>query len=286
MPAEDKKPSMQLTPTGARSSGKPANRAAQSPTRQLVPSSRMQRTTPSSAQSSARSVSQRAVNSANPSKRELPRLNSSSTNQTTDSGRRLRNADRLAADGKKEAGVSDWRSDDAVQVWYKNVQLRNSNAKAKAIRQASMDANWILQRRAKQMKEIRERAKAEQAELDAAARLAMANGASLLGGGSAAAPKQMSTPTTKSAGGTQANKSNESEEPKPQLTTNYFIPPTLAWQAPPVLPDRSKNHTKDVAIWVGPGLFVQKTVAVKHSDGIIPIKHEQAKHPTQKLAYG
>eukprot|EP00976_Prorocentrum_cordatum_P111230 1195331-Prorocentrum_minimum.AAC.6 len=57
--------------------------------------------------------------------------------------------------------ASNWRTDEAMTSWYKSVQSRKKNEKVKTYKQAMKDAQWIIDRRARQMKEIRDRQKAE-----------------------------------------------------------------------------------------------------------------------------
>mmetsp|Transcript_8702 Transcript_8702/g.18043 ORF Transcript_8702/g.18043 Transcript_8702/m.18043 type:complete len:236 (+) Transcript_8702:278-985(+) len=60
--------------------------------------------------------------------------------------------------------ANEWKKDVQMSEWYRLVQKRKTDAAKKKIRQASQEANWILERRETQMKNLRDRQKAEETE--------------------------------------------------------------------------------------------------------------------------
>jgi len=140
-----------------------------------------------------------------------------------------------------------------MNTWYKSVQSRKKNEKVKTYKQAMKDAQWIIDRRARQMKEIRDRQKAEEAEAARNAYNASSN---------------MMKQAAQSSGGRMSGKREESKDsepsPKMQLHTNNWLPTghtqhMLEWQdVPAVVADRGR--TKDETVWIKPGVFVVKNV--------------------------
>lgn len=135
-------------------------------------------------------------------------------------------------------GVGDWKRDPMLRSWYHGVTSRKSVARTKAIRTANKDANWVLQRREVQMKAIRERQRAELIQADIARQQA-----------------------------TQPKRSRQVMGAKPQTDDGVMVhDDVLEWQE--LEPDGAPHvgdKTKDMAIWVRPGLFVSKAVGVPHS---------------------
>lgn len=153
--------------------------------------------------------------------------------------------------------ISEWRNDEGLTEWYKNVQNRKKSEKQKSYKQAMKDANWILERRARQMKEIRERQKAEEAEAvrrdQAEFALSMTQGTDKKGakgeGGAVAKP---SAKAIAFAAAQQRQQQGLGYEHK-QLQ--------LEWQSVgPIVP--SRTNTKDITVWIKPGVFVVKNVLV------------------------
>ncbi|KAK3271185.1 hypothetical protein CYMTET_20451 [Cymbomonas tetramitiformis] len=136
-------------------------------------------------------------------------------------------------------GVGDWKRDPMLRSWYHGVTSRKSVARTKAIRTANKDANWVLQRREVQMKAIRERQRAELIQADIARQQA-----------------------------TQPKRSRQVMGAKPQTDDGVMVhDDVLEWQEfePGDTPPHVGDKTKDMAIWVRPGLFVSKAVGVPHS---------------------
>lgn len=151
--------------------------------------------------------------------------------------------------------ISEWRNDENLAEWYKNVQSRKKAEKQRSYKQAMKDANWVLERRARQMKEIRDRQKAEEAE---ATRMAMeeyqASQSKQFGDTSAKGAKGESAP------GTSRGAAN-SKALQMQMQASHGFRPQLEWQA--VSPQKSNlKRTKDVTVWIKPGQFIVKNVLV------------------------
>lgn len=155
--------------------------------------------------------------------------------------------------------AANWRTDENMTNWYKSVQSRKKNAQVKTYKQAMKDAQWIIDRRAKQMKEIRDRQKSEEAE---AARNAYNASAAV-----AALKHSNRNPNAMGIGSTALEDKKEDVGAPKMLKMNDWAPPTghtqhmLEWQeVPPTASDH--NRTKDVTVWIKPGVFVVKKVMV------------------------
>ncbi|KAK3252455.1 hypothetical protein CYMTET_38244 [Cymbomonas tetramitiformis] len=198
------------------------------------------------------------------------------------------------AKGKSCVLVDEWKSDPMLNTWLKDVQRRKIDEKAKRVRQAHKDANWIIARRQKQMKDIRERQKAEQREMEqrekeervlreqeareAAAQNEARNLVAAASGGiakfrAAAACVAKLVHLAKLTGvaisfgkvpkAQHEEWSHHSADVRVESLPRNNGP--LMWKVPqqrPV-PYSRQNKERDVAIWVKPGLFCTKKIAVK-----------------------
>lgn len=79
------------------------------------------------------------------------------------------------ASSGQPAGVSDWRKDDRLQSWHDAIIKRKQKEKIRAIRRADKDADWIMERRKLQMKQIRKLRKDDEKEEAQKQRLASEN---------------------------------------------------------------------------------------------------------------
>mmetsp|Transcript_42241 Transcript_42241/g.51277 ORF Transcript_42241/g.51277 Transcript_42241/m.51277 type:complete len:254 (+) Transcript_42241:337-1098(+) len=176
---------------------------------------------------------------------ELPAMRTKSNPEDLSAGLLMQQQDSLSKSSKTlNVTVSDWKNDEGLQTWYKDICQRKKEAKAKQLRQANKDAQWILDRREKQMKEIQKIQKAEQ-EAEAKSRR-MQNYNAL---------NKFQAPTL-------GNKEEQSETPAVKSISfegSHHNHETLQWQEIPE-PARHKKVAKDVAVWVKPGVFVTKNL--------------------------
>eukprot|EP00238_Polyblepharides_amylifera_P003203 CAMPEP_0196593718 /NCGR_PEP_ID=MMETSP1081-20130531/76364_1 /TAXON_ID=36882 /ORGANISM="Pyramimonas amylifera, Strain CCMP720" /LENGTH=187 /DNA_ID=CAMNT_0041917779 /DNA_START=261 /DNA_END=821 /DNA_ORIENTATION=+ len=134
--------------------------------------------------------------------------------------------------------VSEWRRDKGLSLWYAGVQNRKKSASVKLYKQAVKDAQWILERRARQMKEIRERQKAEDVEAARVAHQQMNQGGNQRGNVKAGEK------------GKEGAMPQRGEGPH----NNFMIPSSghsqsLNWQEINEVASPSRDRTKDVTVW-------------------------------------
>mmetsp|Transcript_10515 Transcript_10515/g.19977 ORF Transcript_10515/g.19977 Transcript_10515/m.19977 type:complete len:269 (-) Transcript_10515:248-1054(-) len=177
---------------------------------------------------------------------------------------------------------SSWSDDSGVASWLKQKEKIESARRSKSVREAMKDANWVLSRREKQMKQIQRRQRQEKALLKEEERNPLPVRAPVKTKPAVAAPSQTHNRnrqdsqmpaerlkilekfrglgnTVKSiASATLGMGFTMSSESKfPRLANDG----PLSWQTcPKVKPHKMVSRDRDTAVWVMPGVFVTKKV--------------------------
>jgi len=152
-------------------------------------------------------------------------------------------------------GVSDWKRDEMLVSWRKDVQKRENKLKLKRLKQANIDVQWILGRRQQQLKELRERQKHEEA-MTVASQMKQES--------------DMSDSKGKEGSGHHLQVQLQSGLQQ-KTATGRTNQTRLGWQKPPdpaVYPGYTQSETKEVAVWVRPRVFITKKVqkSLRRSD--------------------
>lgn len=160
---------------------------------------------------------------------------------------------------ERPTSVTDWKKDDDMKKWYKDISQRKKETKAKQLRQANKDAQWILDRRERQLKEMQKITKAEREA--AALQEKMQEEAAKNRRVPAGLNKAKAPEAAENSGSPEV--ASFAVDMQGGATTSMGMggmrsDDQLQWQDIPE-PTRSKDKQHDVAVWVKPGVFITKT---------------------------